>query len=192
MKKIYCTVILANDPLEIPLANKVALIVKDEETEIEACSNFARDIAMENSLEEKKVLIQWYSNYNNELPVYNFGSPYSESFIKEYKEAMDWWFNLSEQEQLNIFKGNNKGYYLISEDSLISYLGQYSKQKLENHIIAENTFDLISFHNQISELSEENIIEILKIIYKRADELREPHKNDYFTFSGTLKFTPPY
>jgi hypothetical protein len=26
-----------------------------------------------------------------------------------------WYFNLSEDEQLNIFKGNNKGYYLISE-----------------------------------------------------------------------------
>jgi hypothetical protein len=38
MNKIYCTVILANDPLEIPLANKVAVSVKDGDTEIEACS----------------------------------------------------------------------------------------------------------------------------------------------------------
>lgn len=131
MKKIYCTVILANDPLEIPLANKVALIVKDEETEIEACSNFARDIAMENSLEEKKVLIQWYSNYNNELPVYNFGSPYSESFIKEYKKAIEWWFNLSEKEQL--YNSGGKEYYdLISEDSLIEYWNYNDKSRLKD------------------------------------------------------------
>ncbi len=120
MKKIYCTVILANDPLEIPLANKVTLVVNDNETEIEACSNFARDIAMEKSLEEKDVLIQWYDNYNDNMSVYNFGIPYSESFIKEYKKAIEWWFNLSEEEQLYYSDGKEL-YDLVSEDSLIEY-----------------------------------------------------------------------
>lgn len=131
MNKIYCTIVLKNDPLQIPLANKVALVVNENETEIEACSNFARKFASGESLDEKDVLIQWYSYYNDEIPVYNFAIPYSESFLKEYKEAVDWWFNLSEKEQL--YNSGGKEYYdLISEDSLIEYWNYNDKSRLKD------------------------------------------------------------
>lgn len=102
MKTIYCTIILGDDTLQIPLINKVPVKIKQGYTEIETCVKFAHKYAEDNDLAHDEVMMTYYNNIEDEKPVFDFEIPYSKDFITHNKHMIRWYFNLSEDEKQNI------------------------------------------------------------------------------------------